>query len=464
MKIMFSGLYKSVEKIYCYLTGVKEVVDIIKAYIETLGKKFVVGDIGVGDTTYERFTLTRIRKMIHDKKLHDADRFLYIHSKGVSRSHENGVTLECIYLWRTYMEYNLIARYKECMKLLNNCDIVGVAYKDIFIGPHYHGNFWWSTVSYFKKLPERIGDMYNDPEAYLFKANPRFCKMDGAAIPNEAFLYTIPQYPNKYIDETPVNIMKGGGHQKTCDLVIARFQENIGWLDEYKERGFHVIQIYNKSDKAIHCPKIQNPGTKCHVKKIPNVGVCDNTYLYHIVHNYDTLADVTIFAPASANLEHKRDMLDYTINTALSKRDTVLHTYRFEENTNDAIYHFTMTEYPLASVDNHTTDKNWAQEPAMIRPFGAWFEKTFPGLQTRYATFYGIFAASKAHIHSRPKKFYESLLNQVNTHKFHEASHFIERSWAAILGAPEECMHYPRIYDKHIRYHDYREWQDLRKK
>ena len=164
-KIIFSGLYKKVEKIFCYLTGLKEVVDMVKAYIETLGTKFVIDDIGVGDTTYERYTLSRIHKMINEKKLHDADKFLYIHSKGVSRSHENGVMMECIYLWRNYMEYNLISRHEECAKLLNTCDIVGVAYKDILIGPHFHGNFWWTKVSYFKKLPEKIGDNYTDPEA-----------------------------------------------------------------------------------------------------------------------------------------------------------------------------------------------------------------------------------------------------------------------------------------------------------
>lgn len=449
-KIIFTGLYKNLEKIHCYLTGVKEVVDIVKAYIETLGKKFVIADIGVGDTTYERFTLTRIQKMIHEKKLHDADKFLYIHSKGVSRSHENGITLECIYLWRNYMEYNLIARHAECVKLLNNCDIVGVAYKDIFIGPHFHGNFWWSNVSYFKKLPAKIGDMYTDPESYIFKANPRFCKMDGSAIANEAFLYTIPKYTKDYIDLPAAHPMKGGGSHKTCDLVIAKFQEKLGWLDEYKERGFHVIHIYDKSDKPIKCPKIENTATKCHVKQIPNVGVCDNTYLYHIVHHYDNLADVTIFAPASGHLDHKREMLDFTINTALSKKDTVVSAYTFDISAKEAMYKFTMAEYPIATKDNHTDDNNWKHELASPRPFGEWYAKNFPGVEIKQASFFGIFAASKAHIHAKPKKFYEDLLKQVNTHKFHEASHFIERSWPAILGAPEECMYYAKIFDERI--------------
>ena len=37
------------------------------------------------------------------------------------------------------------------------------------IGPHYHGNFWWSKSSYIKTLPRNIGPDYLDPEAWLLK-------------------------------------------------------------------------------------------------------------------------------------------------------------------------------------------------------------------------------------------------------------------------------------------------------
>jgi len=361
------------------------------------------------------------------------------------------------------MEYNLISRHEECAKLLNTCDIVGVAYKDILIGPHFHGNFWWSKVSYFKKLPEKIGDNYTDPEAYVFKGpSPKVCKMDGATIPNATFLYTSPHYTKLYIDLPDSPPQKGGGSSnisnKTCDIVISRFQEELQWLDDYKTRGFHEVYIYNKSGKPIKCPL-----AKCHIKSIPNTGVCDNTYLYHIVHHYDKLADITIFAPGSANSDHKREMLDFTINMALNKKDTVLNTYTFDVSAKEAMYNFTMTHYPIHTKNNHEGDDNFEHSPASIRPFGAWYQANFPGVEIKQASFFGIFAASKKHIHQRPKTFYEKLLKQINTHKFHEASHYIERSWPAILNAPEECMHYSKIFDERID-KDHGGFRSLRRK
>ena len=74
---------------------------------------------------------------------------------------------------------------------------------------------------------------------------------------------------------------------RSVDLVIARYKEPLTWLEEYKDRGFKTVHIYNKSDKDIECPTFaKGSHTKCQVHNIPNVGVCDHTYLYHIVHNY----------------------------------------------------------------------------------------------------------------------------------------------------------------------------------
>ena len=61
-------------------------------------------------------------------------------------------------------------------------------------------------------------------------------------------------------------------------MVIARYKEGLSWLDSYKGRDWHKIFIYDKSEpkKDIACPAW---ATKCEVKSIPNVGVCDQTYL-----------------------------------------------------------------------------------------------------------------------------------------------------------------------------------------
>ena len=101
-----------------------------------------------------------------------------------------------------------------------------------------------------------------------------------------------------------------GGYHTGIDLVISRYKEKLQWLKEYEAYEFKHVYIYNKSDEPIDCPPFKNPDTRCSVAKAANVGVCDHTYLHHIVQHYDTLADVTVFVPGSSDVEYKKPMLD----------------------------------------------------------------------------------------------------------------------------------------------------------
>ena len=242
---------------------------------------------------------------------------------------------------------------------------------------------------------------------------------------------------------------RGGSANKTVDLVIARYKEPVSWLDKYKDRDFSNVHIYSKSDKPISPPSFKNKSTKFHIKEINNVGVCDHTYLYHIVNNWDNLAPVTIFLPGSADMAHKVPLTNFTIDKALETKNTVLNVYPFDIGVGEAMYNFTMEAYPTGHSDNQDEYGESPQALAEIRPFGAWYAANFPGEQPKEASFFGIFALSRDHIHRRPKSFFENLLRQVNTHKFHEASHFIERAYPAMIHpAPPECMFRSNIIDR----------------
>jgi len=246
-------------------------------------------------------------------------------------------------------------------------------------------------------------------------------------------------------------LVGGSKDLRNIDLVISRYKESMRWLSKYKDRGFHNVHIYNKSDKPIKCPVFQNTKTKCKVHNIPNVGVCDHTYLYHIVHHYDSLADLTIFAPGSADYEHKMEIFDFTINKAFETKDTVMNTYEFDIETSEAMYNFTMPTYPTSYSTNKDGNDSVGQKLADVRPFGEWYKANFPGVVTNRATFFGIMAISREHIHRRPKSFYEGLLKQVSADKFHEASHFMERSYLAMVHPiPDSCIYTPEIFHKKI--------------
>jgi len=211
MRIIFSGLYEKLNTVYCFLTGHEKEIAAVENLLSTFGDKFKVAAKGPGDTSYERFTLHKIHEHVQD-----TDKFLYIHSKGVSDINhfsKKEAKKDHIYWWRTWMEYFLIGKFQHCLDQLNTHDIVGINYSEDHIGPHFSGNFWWSTGRYYKKLSPTVpvsSDSklhYNDPEKYIFSGNPKYYDTDAGRIKklsNGAFtgglLYTKMIYPREYVD------------------------------------------------------------------------------------------------------------------------------------------------------------------------------------------------------------------------------------------------------------------------
>ena len=74
---------------------------------------------------------------------------------------------------------------------------------------------------------------------------------------------------------------------KTFEVVIARYNENLDWVN--KEFPNEKITIYNKGkDDITLLPNWT-------ITKLPNIGRETHTYLYHIINNYNNLADRTLF-------------------------------------------------------------------------------------------------------------------------------------------------------------------------
>jgi hypothetical protein len=190
MKILFSGLYKTVDAIYVFLTGNEQIINEARAFIEKCGKKFILEAPGVNDTTYERYTLTKIKA-----KIKPEDKFLYLHDKGTTRAGQ-----ENVYWWRTWMEYHTMVRHKECIELLNTHDVVGNIINSIN-GKHFAGNFWWCRGDYYLKMPEQIGLGYYDPETYILKGqNPRTFELGKEDTKPEENFYGFGVIPSIYMD------------------------------------------------------------------------------------------------------------------------------------------------------------------------------------------------------------------------------------------------------------------------
>jgi hypothetical protein len=217
--------------------------------------------------------------------------------------------------------------------------------------------------------------------------------------------------------------------------VIARYKEDLSWLHSYSSHPFRRVIIYNKGPH-MNCPAMKG---ECIVKPLPNVGMCDHTYLYHIVHDYDSLADITVFMPGSADLPHKLPRLQATIDLAFNQAPA-LFGFRVE-NARDALKDFELPRWQVTDPDNRDPGESYQLTRANPHPFGAWMDTYLP-IVCPYVTFNGLFSLSAEMIRAKPADFYQSFLGQLSHDKFPEAAHYIERAWAAMIYPfPDKYFH-----------------------
>jgi hypothetical protein len=82
-----------------------------------------------------------------------------------------------------------------------------------------------------------------------------------------------------------INIQKGVVTKQDVEIVLARYNEDVSWCDQYKS----LVTIYNKGEDDLKYDSLP----------LPNVGREGHTYLHHVVQNYENLADWTVFSQAS---------------------------------------------------------------------------------------------------------------------------------------------------------------------
>jgi hypothetical protein len=104
------------------------------------------------------------------------------------------------------------------------------------------------------------------------------------------------------------------------EIVIARYNENLDWLELLDPNI--KITIYNKGKDDIKYPFIT----------LPNVGRESHTYLYHLVTNYYNMSDLTIFCQGDS-IFHSPDFIKL-INNHRDKFEPIqpLSAYYWPEN------------------------------------------------------------------------------------------------------------------------------------
>ena len=210
-------------------------------------------------------------------------------------------------------------------------------------------------------------------------------------------------------------------------LVVSRYNENLEWLKEEPFNKYQVI-CYNKGPNSdFYKPE----GMK--VVNVENVGRCDHTYIYHIVKNYDNLAQHTMFLPGSCNMPNKMHKARWWIDE-IEKTDKGVF---IGLNTNDGIkndlYSFQLDEWAASDDKNKSINPESKLQLSETRPFGKWFEKHFKDIKVPHYTLGGIMGIEKDNIIQHPKSYYENFLSELDKHSNPEVGHYYERGWTAIF-------------------------------
>ncbi len=111
---------------------------------------------GINDNT--TITENVMMQHIYNDCLKEDFHLLYIHTKGITSVDNhlkkgNAQTFINYYYWRKFLEWGVIERWDDAVKMLDEHDIVGVNYFDQ-PSKHFSGNFWWANSSYIRTLPD----------------------------------------------------------------------------------------------------------------------------------------------------------------------------------------------------------------------------------------------------------------------------------------------------------------------
>jgi len=215
----------------------------------------------------------------------------------------------------------------------------------------------------------------------------------------------------------------------TKSIVLSRYSENVGWISDFDEEGIDIY-IYNKGNIS--------PGVKSKNIKVinrPNLGRESESFLYHIVENYDNLSDLIVFTQAWP-FDNIPSFFDY-IDNDLMLQDAENYFNWYGEQYKTCDENGAPEIYPIAS--GHPNEFN--------RTLKTIYEQVFEKECPKEITFKsnGSFCITKDLILNNKKEIYEKLITfltyeeQVDydgAFKYNPyEGHIIERMWGLIFNA-----------------------------
>ena len=199
-------------------------------------------------------------------------------------------------------------------------------------------------------------------------------------------------------------------------MIIARYNEDINWLQEYSV-DFKIF-IYNKGDDL----SLPIGGR---IIKLPNLGRESHTWLYHIVHNYENLSENNIFLQGriddlgcmSFKNPHKY-LKKINSKGFCASRYGLLGPFHWKENIGiERDVRYSKDWFSGKITKSQKSFRNFAKD-------------LFPEIPILVATSYGgCFAVTKEAIQKHDINFYKKLLDILSKSENPLEGHFMERLW-----------------------------------
>ena len=219
-----------------------------------------------------------------------------------------------------------------------------------------------------------------------------------------------------YFDANRVNSRRNTGRVlKTrlldYEIVVAHYNERLHWLKSVANHS----HVYHKG-KGLRPPPLPLYAWE----KLPNVGRESHTYLYHIINNYESLAEVTIFVQGEGFSQYCGGSVNKMINKA--RNDNVCCK---------------VVSPPGNEWGRINHAGKWLMEirSGVLRPsnftLGEFYQELFGFPHPKIFNFCptACVAATRDAIKKHPIEFYRKAISFVDDHSNPEEGHYLERLW-----------------------------------
>ena len=247
-------------------------------------------------------------------------------------------------------------------------------------------------------------------------ANQDHSFMQGVEI-SDRLLRGIPE--ETYPDANLVNSRRKTGRiynerLKDYEFVIAHYDEKLDWLAPIANH----THVYHKGTDLRPPPTLKLYAWE----KLPNVGRESHSYLYHIINNYETLPEYTVFLQGEGTggycFDTPKDYINNIKNNIVCRR---------------------FGSYSSWGRINHwgkwLDDLNSGKMRKAKGTLGEFFHELFGFSHPDTFAFCpaGCFAATRDMIRKHPVEFYKKAMSLIDDHPNPEEGHYFERLWPTII-------------------------------